>query len=101
MDDYDTPGKVLLGITGIFAALCRVAGVITGMAEVWYTGPIGKLVGDRQGADLGFKVSLASQKIEIFYESESDKRSGWLLRLRSFLTHPLDGWKFISLADER
>ena len=45
-----------LGVAGILAGCCGVAGAVVGMSEVWYTGPLGKLAGAEFGADLGFEV---------------------------------------------
>ena len=46
-----------MGIAGIVAGCCGVAGAVVGMAQVYYTGPIAKKIG-MFGADLGFEVSL-------------------------------------------
>ncbi|KZP24133.1 hypothetical protein FIBSPDRAFT_822521 [Athelia psychrophila] len=59
LEDYDTPSKLPLGIAGIFAGCCGVAGAVVGMAEVWYIGPIGALAGAEFGADLGFELAAA------------------------------------------
>jgi purine-cytosine permease-like protein len=56
LDDWDSPGKLPVGVAGILAGCCGVAGAVVGMSEVWYTGPLGKLAGATYGADLGFEV---------------------------------------------
>ena len=45
LDDYDSIYKLPVGLAGILAACCGVAGAVVGMAEVWYVGPIGKKIG--------------------------------------------------------
>jgi purine-cytosine permease-like protein len=52
---YDSPSRLPLGIAGILAGCCGVAGAVVGMAQVYYTGPIAKKIGEF-GADLGFEV---------------------------------------------
>ena len=56
LEDWDDASKLPLGLAGIFAGCCGVAGAVVGMAEVWYIGPIGALAGTGFGADLGFEV---------------------------------------------
>lgn len=58
LDDWDTPGKLPVGVAGIVAGCCGVAGAVVGMAEVWYIGPLGRDAGGAFGTDLGFEVSL-------------------------------------------
>ena len=52
---YDSPSRLPLGIAGILAGCCGAAGAVVGMAQVYYTGPIAKTIGEF-GADLGFEV---------------------------------------------
>ncbi|KAJ7069585.1 purine-cytosine permease [Mycena amicta] len=59
LDDWDSPSKLPLGIAGVLAGCCGVAGAVVGMAEVWYTGPIGAAAGAEFGADLGFELAAA------------------------------------------
>ncbi|EGN94940.1 hypothetical protein SERLA73DRAFT_113651 [Serpula lacrymans var. lacrymans S7.3] len=57
LDDYDSPSRLPLGVAGILAACCGVAGAVVGMSEAWYTGPIGKMAGAAYGADLGSELA--------------------------------------------
>ncbi|OCH95748.1 cytosine-purine permease [Obba rivulosa] len=56
-DDWDSPKRLPVGIAGIIAGCCGVAGAVVGMSEVWYTGPLGKDAGAEFGADLGFELA--------------------------------------------
>lgn len=69
LKDYDTPNKLPLGAAGMFAALCGVVGAVMGMANAWYIGPIAELLGDGNGADLGFEVSFTI--IRLFFACKS------------------------------
>jgi len=55
-DVYDDFYRLPPGFAGVFAGCCGVAGAVVGMAQVWYTGPIGGKIGVF-GADLGFELS--------------------------------------------
>lgn len=45
-----------VGYAGIFGFLCGVAGVVIGMDQVWFAGPLGKLIGF--GGDIGFELGF-------------------------------------------
>lgn len=47
-----------VGIAGIFGFCCGVAGVVVGMNQVWYSGPIGRKIG-APGGDIGFELGFA------------------------------------------
>ncbi|KAG6333320.1 hypothetical protein ID866_5768 [Astraeus odoratus] len=57
--DWDNPSKLPLGFAGILAECFGVVGAVVGMAQVWYTGPIGKKAGATYGTDLGFELAAA------------------------------------------
>jgi purine-cytosine permease-like protein len=42
---YDDARRLPVGIAGVLACCFGVAGAVVGMAEVWYTGPLGKMIG--------------------------------------------------------
>ncbi|KAE9385571.1 hypothetical protein BT96DRAFT_968444 [Gymnopus androsaceus JB14] len=52
--------KLPLGIASFIALGCGVAGAVLGMAQVWYIGVIGHMIGDPEfGGDIGFELSFA------------------------------------------
>ncbi|CAL9733544.1 vitamin B6 transporter Tpn1p [Monosporozyma servazzii] len=53
-DDYDTLTK---GYAATFAFLCGVAGVVVGMAQVYWTGPLARKLGD-YGGDIAMWLSM-------------------------------------------
>lgn len=57
--NYDKPSMLPVGIAAMFGFCCGVAGAVLGMAQVWYVGPIGKLIGDpAYGGDIGFELAF-------------------------------------------
>lgn len=52
--DWESPKKLPLGIAALISFLFGWMGAILGMYQVWYTGPLGKLLG--HGVDLGMWV---------------------------------------------
>lgn len=53
-DDYDTLTK---GYAATFAFLCGIAGVVVGMAQVYWTGPLARKLGD-YGGDIAMWLSM-------------------------------------------
>lgn len=55
---YDQPKR----LPPSFAALCAFAfgivGAVLGLAQVWYLGPIGRLIGTGYGGDIGFELAF-------------------------------------------
>ena len=56
--DWDIQARLPLGIAALCAFLVGWAGAILCMAQVWYVGPLARLVGD-YGADMGNYVGFA------------------------------------------
>ena len=48
-----------VGYAAIAAGCFGAAGTAVGMAQIWWTGPIGKDVGGEFGGDLGFELAAA------------------------------------------
>ena len=61
---YDTPSALPPGIAAILAFCFGVFGAAMGMAQVWFIGPVGKLIGDPSyGGDVGFPLAFAFSAI--------------------------------------
>ena len=56
--DWNVKANLPLGIAALIAFLIGWVGAILCMAQVWYVGPIAKLVGDN-GTDMGNFVGFA------------------------------------------
>ena len=56
---YREPGRLPPGIAAVVAFLFGVFGAVMGMAQVWFIGPIGKLIGLPEfGGDVGFPLAF-------------------------------------------
>lgn len=62
-EDYASPEKLPVGIAAIIAFCFGVMGAVLGMAQVWFTGPIGKLCGADFGGDVGFELAFCFSTI--------------------------------------
>ncbi|KAJ3811650.1 permease for cytosine/purines, uracil, thiamine, allantoin-domain-containing protein [Lentinula aff. lateritia] len=59
-DDFNNWKKLPLGVASFLALGCGVAGAVLGMAQVWYVGVIGRMIGDPEfGGDIGFELAFA------------------------------------------
>ncbi|KIW30726.1 uncharacterized protein PV07_02431 [Cladophialophora immunda] len=58
-ENYDQPKKLPPSIAALSAFLFGVLGAAMGMAQVWYIGPIGKLIGVGYGGDIGFELAFS------------------------------------------
>lgn len=58
-ESYLDSSKLPPGIAAIVAFCFGVMGAVLGMAQVWFTGPIGKLCGTEYGGDVGFELAFA------------------------------------------
>lgn len=57
---YDDGRKLPPGIAAVFAFCCGIAGMVTGMSQVWYVGPIAIHAGEAPfGGDVGFELGFA------------------------------------------
>lgn len=57
VDDWNTPSRLPIGWAAIVSMILGLVGVVLGAAQVYYTGPIGKLVGPF-GMDVGFELGV-------------------------------------------
>lgn len=58
-ENYMDAGRLPPGIAAIAAFAFGAMGAVLGMAQVWFTGPIGKLCGSKYGGDVGFELAFA------------------------------------------
>ncbi|KAF2010566.1 purine-cytosine permease [Aaosphaeria arxii CBS 175.79] len=57
---YDQPSKLPPGIAAIFAFCCGIVGMVMGMSQVWFVGPIALHAGEAPfGGDVGFELGFA------------------------------------------
>ncbi|KAH8690773.1 purine-cytosine permease [Talaromyces proteolyticus] len=56
---YDQPDKLPPGIAAVFAFCCGIAGMVTGMSQTWWVGPIALHAGEAPfGGDVGFELGF-------------------------------------------
>lgn len=51
--------KLPPGFAAALAFCFGIMGAVLGMAQVWFTGPIGKLCGTEYGGDVGFELAFS------------------------------------------
>ncbi|KAI0861070.1 purine-cytosine permease [Xylaria cubensis] len=59
IEDYSNSKRLPPGFAAILAFAVGVAGAVLGTAQVWYTGPIGRLCGAEFGGDVGFELAFS------------------------------------------
>ena len=58
-EHYTEPGLLPPGYAAVSAFGFGIMGAVMGMAQVWFTGPIGKLCGsEKAGGDVGFELAF-------------------------------------------
>lgn len=59
VDGHVIPDRLPPGLAALGAFLCGVVGAVVGMAQVWFTGPLGALCGGEEfGGDVGFELAF-------------------------------------------
>ena len=59
-ENYESPEKLPPGIAAILAFCCGVIGMVMGMSQVWFVGPIAHHAGEwKFGGDVGFELGFA------------------------------------------
>ncbi len=58
VDDWNTPSRLPIGWAAIVSMVFGLVGVLLGAAQVYYVGPIAKLVNPPFGMDIGFELGL-------------------------------------------
>lgn len=60
VEHWTNPQTFPPGIASSIGFLCGAMGAVLGMAQVWFRGPIGRLIGNPQyGGDIGFELAFA------------------------------------------
>lgn len=54
---YDEPKMLPVGFAALLAFSFGIAGVVVGMSQVWWTGPLAKMIGET-GGDIGFELAF-------------------------------------------
>lgn len=64
---YDHPNELPPGIAPVAAFCCGVVGMVMGMSQVWYVGPIALHAGEAPfGGDVGFELGFAFAAVSYF-----------------------------------
>src|SRR6266699_546785 len=58
VDDWNTPSRLPIGWAAIVSMVVGLVGVLLGAAQVYYVGPIAKLVNPPFGMDIGFELGV-------------------------------------------
>ncbi|KAJ2990413.1 hypothetical protein NUW58_g2961 [Xylaria curta] len=58
-EEYADPKKLPPSFAAISAFVVGIAGAVLGMAQAWFTGPIGRLCGANFGGDVGFELAFS------------------------------------------
>lgn len=58
VENYEIPGSLPPGMAAVSAFGVGVVGAVLGMAQVWFTGPVGALCGGEFGGDVGFELAF-------------------------------------------
>ncbi|EHL02201.1 putative Purine-cytosine permease fcyB [Glarea lozoyensis 74030] len=72
--DYMTPSRLPPGIAAMTAFCFGAMGAVLGMAQVWFTGPIGKLCGAAFGGDVGFELAFTFSAISYIFLRYFEKK---------------------------
>lgn len=59
-EDYQSPSKLPVGIAAIFSFCCGIAGIVCGISQPWWVGPIALHAGEPPyGGDVGIELAFA------------------------------------------
>ncbi|EDO15879.1 hypothetical protein Kpol_1009p27 [Vanderwaltozyma polyspora DSM 70294] len=59
VEDWNNPAKLPIGIAGTSALFVGAVGVALGMSQTYWTGELGRLIGDKGGGDIGFELGMS------------------------------------------
>ncbi|KGO76860.1 Permease, cytosine/purine, uracil, thiamine, allantoin [Penicillium italicum] len=78
-EDYDKPDKLPIGIAASVAFAVGVAGVVVGMSQTWWMGPVARHAGDPEfGGDVGFELGFAFASVAYCILRPIELRTGGL-----------------------
>jgi len=59
-EHYDKRHMLPPGIAAVLAFCCGIAGMVVGMSQVWFVGPVARYAGEAPfGGDVGFELGFA------------------------------------------
>lgn len=65
---YDDASRLPPGIAAIAAFCCGVCGMVIGMSQVWFVGPVALHAGEAPfGGDVGFELGFAFAFVTYFF----------------------------------
>ncbi|ROW14183.1 hypothetical protein VPNG_04203 [Cytospora leucostoma] len=75
VEDHATPSRLPPGFAALGAFLVGIMGAVLGMAQVWFTGPVGRLCGrEGVGGDVGFELAFAFSAVSYVVLRAVEKR---------------------------
>ncbi|KAK7743596.1 Purine-cytosine permease fcy21 [Cytospora paraplurivora] len=75
VEGHATPSKLPPGFAALGAFLVGIMGAVLGMAQVWFTGPVGRLCGgEGAGGDVGFELAFAFSAVSYVVSRAVEKR---------------------------
>lgn len=75
VEDHATPSRLPPGLAALGAFLVGIMGAVLGMAQVWFTGPLGRLCGgEGVGGDVGFELAFAFSAVSYLVLRSVEKR---------------------------
>jgi purine-cytosine permease-like protein len=58
VEDWNTPSRLPIGWAAILSTLAGLGGILLGAAQLFYVGPLARLLGGQFGMDIGFELGL-------------------------------------------
>lgn len=71
VQDWDDKNRLPPGIAAVLAFVCGIVGMILGMSQTWWVGPVAKHI---HGGDLGFELGFVFAAVSYFVMRTFEKR---------------------------